>query len=98
MPCAKRPVRQAARVKPEEFESILGHAPFKRFTFHVDGRSIDVNHPEQVLLTPDKQTVVVALPDAGIQILDMERISSIRIRGRRSSSRKSGSGRPAVLH
>lgn len=75
-------------MKPQEFESILKHAPFKRFTIHLDGRSIDVDHLEEVLLTPDKQTAVVALPDAGIQILDMELISSIRVRGRGSSSRK----------
>ncbi|MDW8309243.1 MAG: hypothetical protein RMK20_07700 [Verrucomicrobiales bacterium] len=75
-------------MKPEEFESILKLAPFKRFTIHVDGRSIDVDHPEQVFVTPDKSTVIVALPDAGIQILDMELISSISIRGRGRSSRK----------
>lgn len=75
-------------MKAEDFESILKHAPFKRFTIHVDGRSVDVDHPEQVYVTPDKRTVIVALPDSGIQILDMELISSISIRGRGRSSRK----------
>lgn len=75
-------------MKPQEFESILKHAPFKRFTIRLGARSIDVDHPEQVLLTPDKQTVVVALPDSGIQIRDMELIRLVSIRGRGRSSRK----------
>jgi hypothetical protein len=72
-------------MRAKDFEATLKQAPFKRFTIHVDGRSIDVDHPEQVLLTPDRSTVVVALPDSGIQILDMELISSLRGRGRPST-------------
>ena len=75
-------------MKARDFEATLKHAPFRRFTIHMDGRSVDVDHPEQVLLTPDKSTVVVALPDTGIQILDMDLISSLSIKGRNRTSTK----------
>ncbi len=76
-------------MKADDFESTLNHTPFRRFTIHIDGRSVDVDHPEQVLLTRDKSTVVVALPDSGIQILDMDLISSLSMKGRSRANSKS---------
>ena len=75
-------------MKARDFEATLKHTPFRRFTIHLDSRSIDVDHPEQVLLTTDKSTVVVALPDTGIQILDMDLISSLSVKGRGRTSTK----------
>ena len=75
-------------MKARDFEATLKHTPFRRFTIQVDGQAIGVDHPEQVLLTSDKATVVVALPDAGIQILDMDLISSLSIKGRGRASTK----------
>jgi len=75
-------------MKARDFEATLKHTPFRRFTIKADGQSIDVDHPEQVLLTSDKSTVVIALPDAGIQILDMDLISSLSIKGRGRSQAK----------
>jgi len=72
-----------------DFESTLKQMPFRRFTIHIGGKSVDVNHPEQVLVTQNKNTVVVALPDSGIQILDMELISSISLKGSSRSKSKS---------
>lgn len=76
-------------MKAVDFESTLKHTPFRRFTIHADGKSVDVDHPEQVLLTPDKNTVVIALPDSGIQIFDMDLISSLSMKARSRSSSKS---------
>ena len=76
-------------MRARDFEATLKHAPFRRFTINVDGHSIEVDHPEQVLLTADKSTVVVALRDSGIQILDMDLISSLSVTGRAKSSTKS---------
>jgi hypothetical protein len=78
-------------MKARDFEATLRHTPFRRFTIHADGRSVDVDHPEQVLLTADKSTVVVALPDAGIQIFDMDLISSLSLKGRGRNPAKSAS-------
>ncbi len=77
-------------MKAKEFEATLRHVPFKRFTIHVDGRSVDVDHPEQVLMTADKSTIVIAMPDSGIQIVDMERISSLSMKGRGAARIKTG--------
>ena len=76
-------------MKAADFESTVKHTPFQRFTIHIDGKSVDVDHPDQVLLTRDKNTVVVALPDSGIQILDMDLISSLSMKGRSRSASKS---------
>jgi hypothetical protein len=76
-------------MKARDFEATLRHTPFRRFRINVDGQSVEVDHPEQVLLTADKSTVVVALRDSGIQILDMDLISSLSVTGRAKSSTKS---------
>lgn len=76
-------------MRAKDFEATVKHAPFRRFTIHLDGRSVDVDHPEQVFLTPDKTTVVVALADSGIQILDMDLISSLSVKPRGRALTKS---------
>jgi hypothetical protein len=78
-------------MKAKDFEATLKHTPFRRFTINVDGQSVNVDHPEQVLLTADKSTVVVALRDSGIQILDMDLISSLSVKGRGRASTKAAS-------
>jgi hypothetical protein len=75
-------------MRAKDFEATVKHTPFRPFTIHLDGRSIDVGHPEQVFVTPDKTTIVVALPDEGIQILDMDLISSLSVKNRGRSSAK----------
>ena len=59
-------------------------APFKPFEIHSDGRVVAVDHPEQIYLTPDRQTTVVAHPDGHLYILDVDRISSLTLKPRRS--------------
>jgi len=78
-------------MKAKDFEATLKHTPFRRFTINVDGQSVEVDHPEQVLLTADKSTVVIALRDSGIQILDMDLISSLSVKGRGRASTKPAS-------
>lgn len=58
-------------------QDALHQAPFRPFNIHADGRIIRVQHPEQVLITPDKTTVVVAGMDGGLAILDPDHISSL---------------------
>ena len=79
-------------MRAKSFEETLRHTPFRTFEIHADGRNVLVDHPEQVLITPDKATVVVADRDGGLAILDMAHISSISLKGRRSKA--SSPGRP----
>ncbi len=71
------------------FEGALRRTPFRPFDIHVDGRAIPVDHPEQVMTTPEKSTIVMIGSDGHIHILDMKRISSLTIktRFRRGSSK-----------
>lgn len=64
-------------------QDALHQAPFRPFNIHADGRIIRVQHPEQVLITPDKTTVVVAGMDGGLAILDLDHISSLSMAPKR---------------
>ena len=66
-------------------EDALNTQPFIPFDIVVDGKTIHVSHPEQVLLNRSKTTVVV-IPDEHIHIVDMNHISSLTLR--RSRNRK----------
>ncbi|MBI3417417.1 MAG: hypothetical protein HY043_19160 [Verrucomicrobia bacterium] len=70
-------------------EGTLHTAPFRPFELHTDGRTIPVLHPEQVMITPDKSTVVVAPLEGGVCILDLDRISllTVKSRARRTSAK-----------
>ena len=58
--------------------------PFKPLQLHTDGRQIGIDHPEQIIITPDKATAVAVDREGHIHILDISRISSITVRPRRS--------------
>jgi hypothetical protein len=75
-------------MRAKRFEEVLRHTPFRPFNIHTDGRTIPVDHPEQVLLTSDKMTLVVGTRDGGFTIVDMDHISSLTMRGARKSSSK----------
>ncbi len=65
------------RITP--LEDAVRHAPFRPFTIHIDGRAVAVEHPEQILLTPDKSTAVIAQRDGHLAIIDVHRISSLTL-------------------
>ena len=64
---------------------VLHQAPFRPFDIHADGRVVRVGHPEQVFITPDKKTVIVAGMEGGLAILDLDHISSLSLATRRRS-------------
>ncbi len=68
---------------PKTLQDALQQAPFRPFNLHADGRVVRVLHPEQVFITPDKTTVIVAGMDGGLAILDMDHISSLSYAPRR---------------
>lgn len=64
-------------------QEALNHAPFRPFHIHADGRVVRVQHPEQVFITRDKSTVIVAGREGGLAILDPEHISSLSLTPKR---------------
>jgi hypothetical protein len=53
--------------------------PFKPFEIHLaDGRSIPVNHPEMLALTPGGRTIGVAVEEDAIEIIDLLLVTSLK--------------------
>jgi hypothetical protein len=73
-------------MNPKSFEETLQQTPFRPFDIHADGRVISVHHPEQVFITPLRTTVIVAMADDSIRMVDMDHISSLTVRSRRRKS------------
>jgi hypothetical protein len=66
-------------VNVDNLEAALNRRPFKPFEIRVDGEVLTVDHPEQVLLTQEKSTVVVADRQEHLHIFDSDQISKIRL-------------------
>lgn len=64
----------------EEIRKALRKVPFQAFDIHLsNGRSIHVDHPELVMLTPPGRTIVVWDPtDEAVEIVDVPHIVSLR--------------------
>jgi hypothetical protein len=71
-------------MKLKNLEDVLHKAPFVPFGIQIDGRSIHVEHPDQVLFSHDRSTVVVAPGDNRLHIIEVANIEflSNRLRGR----------------
>lgn len=74
-------------MKLKSFEQALNHAPFVPFLIRIDGKSIPVEHPDQVLFNHDRTTVVVAPRDNRFHILDVDRIQFVTLQARKKASK-----------
>jgi hypothetical protein len=60
--------------------------PFHPFSVHLaDGRSIPVEHPQALAITPPGCTIGVGLADGPIEIIDLLLVTSLKPRGNGSS-------------
>ena len=75
------------RVKLSNLEAALQKRPFRAFEIRVDGESIIVRHPEQVLLAEEKTTAIIDVTDR-IHILDVDQISKVALLRRGGASAK----------
>jgi hypothetical protein len=65
--------------------------PFQAFDIHLaDGRSVPVEHPEMLAITPPGRTIGVGLADGTIETIDLLLVTSLKPRGNGSTRR----GRP----
>jgi hypothetical protein len=74
-------------MKLKNFEQVLHAAPFLPFDIHIDGKSIRVDHPDQVLFAQDRATVVVAPSDNRFHIIEVERIEFLTTQPRRKAAK-----------
>ena len=64
-------------------EDVLEKAPFLPFDIHLDGKTIPVEHPDQVLFVFDRTTIVVAPRDNRFHIIEVDQIRFLTVHGRR---------------
>jgi hypothetical protein len=74
-------------MKLKNFEQILHKAPFEPFDIHIDSKTIRVEHPDQVLFSHDRGTVVVAPRDNRFHIIEVESIKFPTTQPRRKATK-----------
>lgn len=74
-------------MKLKNIEDVLEKAPFIPFDIHIDGKSLRVEHPDQVLFSRDRATLVIALSDNRFHIVEVERIEFLSVHPRRKVAR-----------
>ena len=63
--------------------------PFQAFDIHLaDGRSVPVEHPEMLAISPPGRTIGVGLADGAIEVLDLLLVTSLKPRSNGSSRRR----------
>ena len=63
--------------------------PFQPFELHLaDGRSLPVEHPECLAISPPGRTVGVALRDGTIEVVDLLLVTSLKPISNRRSRRR----------
>jgi hypothetical protein len=74
-------------MKLASLEAALNKRPFRPFEIRVDGESIVVGHPEQVLLAENKTTAIIDVTER-IHILDVAQITKLALLRRPATSGK----------
>lgn len=65
----------------EQIRKMHQAQPFKPFDIHMgDGRSVPVEHPEVLAITPSGRTIGVGLADGTVEIIDLLLVTSIKPR------------------
>ncbi len=75
-----------AALKLVNLEAALNKRPFRPFEIRVDGETILVRHPDQVLFAERRTTVIVVDPEDHLHLLEIDHVSKIRVLPRRASS------------
>jgi hypothetical protein len=64
--------------------------PFQPFDIHLaEGRSVPVEHPEMLAITPPGRTIGVGLADGTIEIIDLLLVTSLKPRANGARRKKS---------
>jgi hypothetical protein len=72
-------------MKLKSLEDVLQKAPFIPFDIHIDGKTIPVEHSDQVLFVLDRTTIVVAPRDNRFHIIEVDQIKFLAVQGRRKA-------------
>jgi hypothetical protein len=75
-------------MKVANLEAALNRRPFRPFEVRIDGEVIPVRHPEQVIFAEGKTTLIIVDPEDHIHLLDMDKVSKLRLLPRRVPPRE----------
>jgi hypothetical protein len=65
----------------EQLRKLHQARPFKPFDIHMgDGRSVPVEHPEVLAITPPGRTIAVGLADGTVETIDLLLVTSLKER------------------
>ncbi len=66
----------------KQLRTMMRATPFQPFEIHLaDGRSLPVDHPEMLAITPPGRTVGVGLSNGTIETIDLLLVTSLKQRG-----------------
>jgi Mg-chelatase subunit ChlI len=66
--------------------------PFQPFVITLtDGRSIGVEEPDRIAMTPSGRTIAVVVGKKALELFDLSRVTGLKLRERRAAKRKSRS-------
>lgn len=72
----------------EQLRKMHQARPFQPFDIHMgDGRTVPVEHPEALLITPPGRTIGVGLVDGTIEVIDLLLVTSLKPRSNGSARR-----------
>ena len=75
----------------EQLRKLHQARPFQAFDIHLaDGRSLAVEHPEVLAITPPGRTIIIGLPDGTFEIVDLLLVTSQIARGNGARRRNRG--------
>ena len=73
----------------EQLRKMHQTRPFQPFGVHLaDGRSLPVEHPEFLALTPPGRTIGIGLADGTIEVVDLLLVTSLKPRANGHSGKK----------
>jgi len=73
----------------EQLRTMHRAVPFQPFEIHLaDGRSLPIEHPELLALTPAGRTIGVGLADGTIEIVDLLLVTSLKPRANGRTRRR----------
>ncbi len=63
----------------EQIRKLHREQPFHPFDIHLaGGRTVAVEHPEMLAISPPGRTIGVGMPDGTIEIIDLLRVTSLK--------------------
>ena len=72
----------------DEIQKLLHAQPFRPFRVHVlDGRALEIPHPDFALLTREHEMLVIDTEDEGLEMMNVDQITRFTLRRKQTKSK-----------